>query len=367
MSHSNKKCISYLLGPIGPTGHTGPTGAIGPIGPTGHTGAIGHTGPTGPTGPTGHTGAVGPIGPTGYTGPVGPAGTLIETINIPAGSTGVYMIKKSPAFLTMWGGGGGGGGGSGSISANVKLSGGGGGAGATIAGIDLTKVIPIGSNVTFGIGKGGDPGINSANDITNRAGKPGGQTFFSFGNVYVYCAAGGGGGPAGDTTASPYVAGNGGGGAGTSDNGWNGSQGVTGAWAEGGTGGIGAVASQSNSSIGLTGMPGKAGLSFYNTPLPPFGAVSYITGSGGGGGGIHFSTGQSYQGGDGGRSINVIPPGRPRLLGGGGCSYLGAYDDTTRTGKLGSGGCGGGYVENDNSVKEPTKGGDGGAFIVYIN
>ena len=79
---------STAVGPTGPTGAIGPTGAASTVaGPTGPTGALGPTGPTGadstvagPTGPTGPTGAAstvqGPTGPTGasITGPTGPTG-----------------------------------------------------------------------------------------------------------------------------------------------------------------------------------------------------------------------------------------------------------------------------------------------------
>jgi hypothetical protein len=75
------------VGPIGPTGATGLTGAQGPVGPMGSTGATGLTGPQGPAGATGATGLTGPQGPagptgaTGLTGPQGPAG--------PTGATGL--------------------------------------------------------------------------------------------------------------------------------------------------------------------------------------------------------------------------------------------------------------------------------------
>ncbi|WP_297232223.1 hypothetical protein [uncultured Flavonifractor sp.] len=65
------------VGPMGPTGPRGFTGATGPTGPTGERGA---TGPTGQMGPTGQTGAAGATGPKGVTGPVGPTG--------PTGSAG---------------------------------------------------------------------------------------------------------------------------------------------------------------------------------------------------------------------------------------------------------------------------------------
>ena len=64
----------WCVGPTGPRGLTGETGATGPTGPRGLTGETGATGPTGPRGLTGDTGATGPTGPRGYTGPTGPTG-----------------------------------------------------------------------------------------------------------------------------------------------------------------------------------------------------------------------------------------------------------------------------------------------------
>lgn len=73
--------ISGATGPTGPTGAsgvTGPTGASGITGPTGPTGATGVTGPTGPTGTTGVTGPTGETGPTGIMGPTGPTGPELD-------------------------------------------------------------------------------------------------------------------------------------------------------------------------------------------------------------------------------------------------------------------------------------------------
>ncbi|WP_405226768.1 hypothetical protein [Dokdonia sp. Asnod1-B02] len=67
-------------GPQGPAGADGATGATGPQGPAGADGATGATGPQGPAGADGATGAIGPQGPagadgaTGATGPQGPIG-----------------------------------------------------------------------------------------------------------------------------------------------------------------------------------------------------------------------------------------------------------------------------------------------------
>lgn len=56
------------VGPQGPAGPKGETGAQGPAGPKGE------TGPQGPAGPKGDPGEIGPAGPTGKTGAQGPAG-----------------------------------------------------------------------------------------------------------------------------------------------------------------------------------------------------------------------------------------------------------------------------------------------------
>ena len=70
--------ISGATGPTGASGVTGPTGASGITGPTGPTGATGVTGPTGPTGTTGVTGPTGETGPTGIMGPTGPTGPELD-------------------------------------------------------------------------------------------------------------------------------------------------------------------------------------------------------------------------------------------------------------------------------------------------
>ena len=73
------------VGPTGPAGPQGETGATGPQGPQGETGATGPAGPqgetgaTGPQGPQGETGATGPQGPQGETGATGPQGPQGET------------------------------------------------------------------------------------------------------------------------------------------------------------------------------------------------------------------------------------------------------------------------------------------------
>ena len=65
----------FILGPTGPTGPMGISGATGPTGPTG---ASGVTGPTGPTGASGVTGPTGETGPTGIMGPTGPTGPELD-------------------------------------------------------------------------------------------------------------------------------------------------------------------------------------------------------------------------------------------------------------------------------------------------
>jgi hypothetical protein len=66
-----------VVGPAGPQGAKGDTGAQGPIGPKGDTGAQGLRGPAGPQGERGFAGPAGPKGDTGaqgFTGPAGPKG-----------------------------------------------------------------------------------------------------------------------------------------------------------------------------------------------------------------------------------------------------------------------------------------------------
>ena len=60
---NNERLLAWnIVGPQGPMGSAGPTGATGPQGPAGPAGA---QGPTGPQGPMGATGATGPQGPAG--------------------------------------------------------------------------------------------------------------------------------------------------------------------------------------------------------------------------------------------------------------------------------------------------------------
>ena len=96
------------MGPEGPIGQTGPTGADGPTGATGQTGPTGADGPTGPEGQQGPTGPTGPQGlpgsatNTGATGPTGssawpttPAGHIYNE-NYNVGYVGVGT--RDPAF-----------------------------------------------------------------------------------------------------------------------------------------------------------------------------------------------------------------------------------------------------------------------------
>ncbi|WP_081804618.1 collagen-like protein [Dokdonia sp. PRO95] len=78
-------------GPIGPKGADGATGATGPQGPAGADGATGATGPQGDTGPQGPTGAAGADGATGPTGPTGAQGPVGP--QGPAGPTGAQGVE----------------------------------------------------------------------------------------------------------------------------------------------------------------------------------------------------------------------------------------------------------------------------------
>ncbi|WP_298351638.1 hypothetical protein [uncultured Dokdonia sp.] len=97
-NENNTAVTVGIVGPQGPAGADGATGATGPQGPAGADGATGATGPQGPAGADGATGATGPQGPagadgaTGATGPQGPAGADGATGAIgpqgPAGADG---------------------------------------------------------------------------------------------------------------------------------------------------------------------------------------------------------------------------------------------------------------------------------------
>ena len=88
-----------MIGPTGPvgaqglTGATGPAGAQGPQGLTGATGPAGAQGPQGLTGATGPAGAQGPQGLTGATGPAGPQGA--QGIQGVAGVNGLNALVKT--------------------------------------------------------------------------------------------------------------------------------------------------------------------------------------------------------------------------------------------------------------------------------
>lgn len=70
--------LGQVVGPQGPAGAKGDTGARGPQG------LKGDTGPQGPKGATGPVGDTGPQGPKGATGPRGPAG-ISPTFSIEGG------------------------------------------------------------------------------------------------------------------------------------------------------------------------------------------------------------------------------------------------------------------------------------------
>ena len=79
-----------MIGPTGPVGAQGLTGATGPAGAQGPQGLTGATGPAGAQGPQGLTGATGPAGPQGAQGIQGVAGVnglnaLVKTTVEPAG------------------------------------------------------------------------------------------------------------------------------------------------------------------------------------------------------------------------------------------------------------------------------------------
>ena len=81
-----------VVGPAGPQGPKGDTGAQGPTGPTGlkgDTGAQGLRGPAGSQGERGFTGPAGPQGLQGFQGPAGPKGdTGAQGLRGPAGPQG---------------------------------------------------------------------------------------------------------------------------------------------------------------------------------------------------------------------------------------------------------------------------------------
>jgi hypothetical protein len=74
ITNGNSVTLPTSVGPQGPIGLTGATGATGPQGPIGLMGATGATGPQGPIGLTGATGAAGATGPQGSIGLTGAAG-----------------------------------------------------------------------------------------------------------------------------------------------------------------------------------------------------------------------------------------------------------------------------------------------------
>jgi len=91
--------VGQIIGPTGPTGVMGPTGAIGPTGNNGLTGPTGATGPAGDVGNFGPTGPTGPVGLTGPTGPTGPQGAD-STVSGPTGPTGPQGAASTVAGPT---------------------------------------------------------------------------------------------------------------------------------------------------------------------------------------------------------------------------------------------------------------------------
>jgi len=120
LSETSRIVGASLVGPAGPQGLKGDTGATGPQGPqglkgdTGDTGAIGPQGPQGLKGDTGDTGATGPQGPqglkgdtgnTGVTGPQGPQGLKGNTGDTgaigPQGNIGPQGPQGVPGDWTL--------------------------------------------------------------------------------------------------------------------------------------------------------------------------------------------------------------------------------------------------------------------------
>lgn len=119
ISNGNSITVPTSIGPTGPQGPRGETGAVGPQGPTGSTGPQGPrglTGGTGPQGPQGDVGATGPAGPkgdTGDTGARGPAGATgsqgATGATGPQGPAGVGVaqtLSRSNGTITLSDGGG---------------------------------------------------------------------------------------------------------------------------------------------------------------------------------------------------------------------------------------------------------------------
>ena len=110
--------VGNFLGPQGPKGDKGDTGAQGPKGATGATGPqgpkgdTGATGPQGPTGPAGQNGATGPTGPKGDTGQRGSqwysgtgitgtstTATVFSGSGVTAALVGDYYLNTSAGYV----------------------------------------------------------------------------------------------------------------------------------------------------------------------------------------------------------------------------------------------------------------------------
>ena len=89
--------LGSVIGPQGPKGETGATGAIGPQGPKGDTGA---TGPQGPAGAKGATGDAGPQGAAGAKGADGATWLFGTTAPTTQGKTGDFFLNTANYDIT---------------------------------------------------------------------------------------------------------------------------------------------------------------------------------------------------------------------------------------------------------------------------
>ena len=96
------------IGPPGPQGPKGDTGATGPQGPKGDTGDVGPQGPkgdpgdVGPQGPKGDQGDAGPQGPKGDTGDVGPQGEPGKGLDIKGTKNNVQSLPSTAENGDVW-------------------------------------------------------------------------------------------------------------------------------------------------------------------------------------------------------------------------------------------------------------------------
>lgn len=96
------------IGPPGPQGPKGDTGATGPQGPKGDTGDVGPQGPkgdpgdVGPQGPKGDKGDAGPQGPKGDTGDVGPQGEPGKGLDIKGTKNNVQSLPSTAENGDVW-------------------------------------------------------------------------------------------------------------------------------------------------------------------------------------------------------------------------------------------------------------------------